>query len=333
MRLSLKPLHQQTLVITGASSGMGLATARRAAAAGASVFLGARDEEALKRICAEINAGGGNADFMVVDVASEEGVNGLAEGAVKRFGGFDTWVNVAGVCLVGPFKDVLMTDHRRLFEVNYWGVVYGSLAAARHFRTRGGSGALINVGSATSDIPLPYAGAYSASKFAVKAFTNVLRMELRQEKLPVSVTLIKPGAVDTPFLDNARTTLGNATRMTPPRYTPRVVADAILNAAQHPRREIVIGFPTLFGGKFATLFPRVVEWALSGTKPSSVVDQERPAPDPDSLYDVPPAGNERSGHLSARSFSVTAWVQTHPVASWTVFLAAAAGAIAVIIAW
>jgi short-subunit dehydrogenase len=325
-RIKLKPLNKQTIVILGASSGMGLATARLAAAAGAQVFLGSRDAEVLERVCAEINAKGGTADFVALDVASETSVNDFADAAVKRFGGFDTWVNVAGVCLVGPFKDILMADHRRVFEVNYWGLVYGSLAAVRHFRQEGKAGVLTNVGSATSEIPLPYAGAYSASKFAVKAFTNVLRMELSQEKLPVSVTFIKPGAVDTPFLDNARTTLGNATRMMPPRYMPSVAARAILNAAEHSRREITIGFPTLFGGKFASMFPRLVEGALSRATPESVVDKERAAPYPDSLYAVPEGGRERSGHLSARSLSMTTLVQTHPMISWLLLL----GTIAVI---
>ncbi len=332
MRLRLKPLNQQVFIVTGASSGIGLATARRAAQAGAKVFLAARDGDALARICDEIRAQGGTADFAVVDVASEQAVHDLARAAVGRFGGFDTWVNVAGVCLLGQLKDVLTEDHRRLFEVNYWGLVYGSLAAVRHFRELGKAGALINVGSAASEIPLPYAAAYTASKFAVKGFTNALRMELAHEELPVSVTFIKPGAVDTPFFHHSKTMLGGVTKMPPPRYTPRVVADAIVAAAHKPRREIVIGFPTLFGGKFVMMFPGLPEWVMSFASPSGIVDKAIEPPEITSLHSVPAEGKERSGYQSARSFSITTLVQAHTRAGVAAVVVLALGGIALYLA-
>jgi short-subunit dehydrogenase len=311
----LKTLAQQVIVITGASSGMGLSTARIAARAGACVFLAARDAVALRRICDEIHGTGGQAGFLAIDVGSEVEVEALAEAAIKRFGGFDSWINVAGVCLVGPLKDVSTADHQRLFQTNYWGVVHGSMAAVRHFRERGQPGALVNVGSAASDVVLPFAGTYAASKFAVKAFTNALRVELLHERLPVSVTLIKPSAVDSLLTEHAKTTLGAATRLPGPRYTPAVVARAILGAVQRPRREIAIGSPALIGAAVANLFPRATEWLMSRIGVDDIVGADRPAPTPNALDGVPTEGQVRSGRYPARDFSVTTAAQMNPAAT------------------
>ena len=320
----LKTLAQQVIVITGASSGMGLSTARIAARAGACVFLAARDAVALRRICDEIHGTGGQAGFLAIDVGSEAEVEALAEAAIKRFGGFDSWINVAGVCLVGPLKDVSTADHQRLFQTNYWGVVHGSMAAVRHFRERGQPGALVNVGSAASDVVLPFAGTYAASKFAVKAFTNALRVELMHERLPVSVTLIKPSAVDSLLTEHAKTTLGAATHLPGPRYTPAVVARAILDAVQHPRREIAIGSPALIGAALANLFPRATERLMSLIGADDVIDADRPAPTPNAIDGVPTEGQVRSGRYPARDFSVTTSAQTHPLATLSLFALAVA---------
>jgi NADP-dependent 3-hydroxy acid dehydrogenase YdfG len=169
MAPSLKPIHQQTIVITGASSGIGLATARAAAKAGAQVMLAARDDEALARICRDIEADGGAADFLATDVGDEAQIELLVRRTIERFGGFDTWVNNAGVGLISTIEEMSSDDHQLLFRTNYFGTVYGSIAAVRSFRERGVSGALINVGSAVGDIPLPLSVAYSATKHAVKA--------------------------------------------------------------------------------------------------------------------------------------------------------------------
>src|SRR5205085_8956246 len=170
MNVQLKKLNEQVVVITGASSGIGLATARMAAKQGARLVLAARTEEALKQLADEITQAGGAAIYVVADVGREEDVRRIAAEAVARFGGFDTWVNDAGVSIYGKITDVPTEDLRRLFETNFWGVVYGSRAAAEHLRTRGG--ALINVGSALSDRALPLQGMYCASKHAVKGFTD-----------------------------------------------------------------------------------------------------------------------------------------------------------------
>src|SRR5690606_23064918 len=123
----------------------------------------------------------------------------------------------------------------------YWGMVHGSLVAAKHFREHGTSGALINIGSALSDRAIPLQGHYSASKHAVKGFTDALRMELEKEGLPVSVTLVKPNATNTPYVQHAANHLETAPALPQPSYAPEVVAQAILHAAAHPQRDVTVG--------------------------------------------------------------------------------------------
>lgn len=239
MALRLKPLHEQTIVITGASSGIGLTTARMAARAGAKLVLAARSGEALAQLDQEITASGGQASHVVADVGSELDVIRISETAIGRFGGFDTWVNNAGVSVYGRIEDVSTDDLRRLFETNFWGVVYGSRAALVHLKVRGG--AIINLGSTVSDRAIPLQGMYSASKFAIRGFTDALRMELEEQGAPISVTLIKPAAIDTPYIQHAKNYLDTEPDFPPPVYAPETVASAILHAAAHPERDIFVG--------------------------------------------------------------------------------------------
>ena len=208
--LKLKPLARQVVVITGATSGIGLSTARAASAKGARVVLAARNEEALKAVEADLKSKGANVVHVVADVGRESDVRRIAETAITAFGGFDTWVNNAGVSIVGPLTETSVEDHRRLFETNYWGVVNGSLVAVEHFRTRAGGGALINIGSVLGDLAIPLQGAQAAAKHAVRVFTDTLRMELADERAPVSLTLIKPSAIDTPIDNHTRNLTGAA---------------------------------------------------------------------------------------------------------------------------
>ena len=237
--MTLKPIQEQTLVITGASSGIGLVTARKAAEHGARLVLAARSEDALHQLADEITEAGGEAVAVVADVAVRDDVRAIAEAAGDAFGGFDTWVNVAGAFLYGRLDEVPIEDMRRLFEVNVWGLVYGSLEAVAHLRERGG--ALINVGSVLSDRALMLQGIYSASKHAVKGFTDALRMELEDEGAPISVTLVKPSAVDTPYPIHAKNYMDEEATIPPPVYAPDVVARAILHCAEHPRRDVIVG--------------------------------------------------------------------------------------------
>lgn len=239
MALRLKPLREQVIVITGASSGIGLATAKMAAEAGARVVLVARSEETLSSLAEDIRRKGGQAIHFAADVADRPALDRVAASTIEQFGGFDTWVNDAGVSIWGKLEEISEEDARRLFDTNFWGVVNGSQIAVRHLKAKGG--ALINVGSVVSDVAFALQGIYSASKHAVKGFTDALRMELEHDRAPISVTLIKPGAIDTPFTQHARKYTAEQPKLPPPVYAPEEVAKAILHAAQRPKRDIYIG--------------------------------------------------------------------------------------------
>jgi short-subunit dehydrogenase len=323
MVAKLKPLAEQTIVITGASSGIGLATARLAAKRGAKVVLAARDGEALSRIVSEIEAAGGTAIHVVADVAEEAQVEHVAEAAIERFGGFDTWVNNAGVGVISTAEETSSTDHHRIFEVNYFGLVYGSLAAVRHFRERGEPAALINLGSAVSDMPMLLSVPYSATKHAIKGFTDGLRVELGQEDLPISVTLIKPSAIDTRFFDHAKTNMGGMGKAPGPNYSPDVVAHAILHAAEHHKRDIAVGATAALGGPMASLAPGLVEGQQQNWDYKMLVDYGH-MPEDENLYHAPEEGHEQSRYGHGRDFSITTSVQQRP--GLALGLAAAAGA-------
>jgi NAD(P)-dependent dehydrogenase (short-subunit alcohol dehydrogenase family) len=273
LSLRHKRLDQQVIVITGASSGIGLATARMAARRGARVVLAARSGEALTRIVGEIAAAGGRAIAVTADVGDRTQVETIASQAVEAFGGIDTWVNVAGLTIYGPLRAVTQDDHERLLRTNFWGTVNGSLVAVEHLSRRGG--ALINVGSVASDLAFPLQGMYSASKHAVKGFTDALRMELQQDGEPISVTLIKPTSIDTPLPRRARNYMDQEPMLPPPVYRPEEVANAILHAAVHPQRDIVVGgagkaFTTakeLAPGAFDLLAPAIMAFQKRSTKP------------------------------------------------------------------
>jgi short-subunit dehydrogenase len=239
MKPELKKLSEQTIVITGPTSGIGLVTARLAASRGARLVLAARTSGALRELTNEIREHGGQAEYAVADVSDRQQVEDIAHVAIERFGGFDTWVNNAAISIYGKLDDVSLEDHRKLFDTNYWGVVHGSLVAAEHLRQRGG--ALVNVGSALSDRAMPIQGTYCASKHAVKGFTDAFRMELEHEGAPISVTLIKPSSIDTPYRQHAKNYLPNEPKNPAPVYAPEAVAEAILYAAEHPIRDIYVG--------------------------------------------------------------------------------------------
>src|SRR5215210_3392433 len=322
MGVQLKRLKEQTIVITGASSGIGLVTARMAARAGAQLVLAARSEEALRQLTDEIRAAGGEAIYVVADVGREEDVREIADAAIHRFGGFNTWVNNAGVSIYGKLTEIPVEDLRHLFETNFWGVVYGSLAAARHLRGRGG--AIINVGSTLSDRAIPIQGMYSASKHAVKGFTDALRMELEADGAPVSVTLIKPGAIDTPYPHHAKNYMEAEPTVPPPVYAPEVVAEAILHCAEHAERDVFAGG----GGKAISmtekyaprLTDKVMEWTMTEMQKSN----EPPRPREDNGLDKPSGQlRERGGGLAYVSeTSLYTKASLHPVLTTALVLGA-----------
>ncbi len=237
--MKLKRLEDQVVVITGATSGIGLVTARMAARRGAKLVLVARTESALCELTEELRAAGADATYVRADVGVEREVHNVRDAACMEFGGFDTWINNAAVSIYGKVADVPIEDHRRLFDTNYWGVVYGSLVAAEHLATKGG--AIINIGSTLSDRAIPIQGTYSASKHALKGFTDALRMELEHDKASISVTLIKPATINTPYPQHAKNYLPTDPALASPVYDPSIVAEAILHAAENPVRDLYVG--------------------------------------------------------------------------------------------
>jgi short-subunit dehydrogenase len=302
----LKKLRDQTIVITGASSGIGLATARLAAQSGARVVLSSRNESDLRRVMSEINVAGGRAIFAVADVADPQQVDGVAEAAVSAFGAIDTWVNNAGVTIFGKLTDVPLADKKRLFDVNFWGVVNGCRTAVRHMRNRGG--AIINIGSIVSDQPVPLQGIYSASKHAVKGYTDALRMELEHDRLPISVSLVKPSAIDTPYLEHARNYMDAAPSFPPPVYAPEVVARAILRCAENPVRDVTVGG----GGRMMTLVgalaPRTMDKYMETAMFRQQKDRHRSRETMDSLYE-PKRDGQTSGPYEGRVMTSSAYTR------------------------
>ncbi|MFC7737235.1 SDR family oxidoreductase [Roseomonas sp. GCM10028921] len=282
----LKPVSEQVIVITGATSGIGLATAREAAERGAAVVIVARNEEALNALAQEIRGKGGRAEPVVADVADMAQVEAISEAAIRVFGGFDSWCNNAGVAIFGEMEDVPLEDQRRLFDVNYWGVVHGTLVAARHLKGKGG--AIVNTGSVLSDRAMALQGPYSAAKFALKGVTEAFRTEFEAENYPISVTLVKPGPIDTPYMEHARNLMGTVgTRNPPPSYHPRVVARAILYACETRVRDLVVGGGGLMVSVMGRLAPKLTDLIMSKiAKPVQSSDQPGRAERRDNLYDA-----------------------------------------------
>jgi short-subunit dehydrogenase len=292
MSIKLKPLNDQVIVITGATSGIGLVTARMASRKGARLVLAARNTEALRRLVHELHLNGGQAHAVATDVANWNQVEHLAEEAIRRFGRIDTWVNDAGVSIYGRIDRVPLRDQRRLFETNFWGVVHGCMAALPVLRKNGG--ALINIGSIVSDRAVPLQGIYSASKHAVQGFTDALRLEVEKDGLPISITLIKPGATDTPHLKHARNYLQQEPTFPPLVYAPETVAETVLHCCTHPERDITVG-----GGKALTWLGKLAPGLMDRIMEARMFDwqhTDEPArARPDNLFEAGPDLDERGG--------------------------------------
>jgi short-subunit dehydrogenase len=312
MTIKLKPLAEQVILITGASSGIGLVTARSAAMRGAKVLLVARDGEALRRAVDEIVRAGGTADFAVADVGDALQVAAAADHAVQCWGRIDTWVNDAGVGIVAKLVETPLAEHHRIFRTNYFGVVNGATEAVRHLREKGG--ALVTVASVASEVPAPMLGAYAATKHAVKAFIETLRMELLADEAPISVTLVKPSGIDTPFALHSANHAPGAAQIPKPAYAPELVAEAVLDAAEHPRRDVTVGgagrLQVLLATHFPALLDRMSGFLIRQTYDAAMAPRER-----STLFQ--PSGRHRpqSGSLQPRRVSLYTAARRHPVAA------------------
>jgi short-subunit dehydrogenase len=296
MAIKLKPLDQQVIVITGASSGIGLATAEAAAEAGAKLVLAARSSDTLADIVARLGAAGAQAVHVTADVAEPEAVQEIAQAALTRFGGIDTWVNDAGVSIYGRLEEVSEEDARRLFDVNFWGVVHGSLTALAYMRERGG--AIINIGSEVSDAIVPLQGYYSASKHAVKGFTDALRVEVQEvDEAPVAITLIQPTAVDTPFPQHGKNYMDKEPKLPSPMIAPEKVAAAILEAAVEATHERKVGMMAKLNATIAKLSPGLAK-KLEAMQAGQQYDE--PPRDPEGTLDKPGESGRTRGSGPSR---------------------------------
>ncbi|MFE0824439.1 SDR family oxidoreductase [Streptomyces sp. NPDC058847] len=245
---------RQVVVITGASSGIGRGAAQAFAARGAGVVLAARSEQALTEVARECGERGGRALAVPTDVSDEEAVQILARRAVEKFGRIDVWVNAAAVWSYGRFEDTPGPVFRQIVDTTLLGQVYAARAVLPQFRTQG-HGLLINIGSLYGRLSAPYIAPYVTAKWGLLGFSEVLRQELRDAP-GITVCTILPGAVDTPIYRHAANYIGRQIRPLPPVTSPDRVVTAVLRAADHPQREIVVGQTHRIGAWIHRLTPR-----------------------------------------------------------------------------
>ncbi len=244
MMHSLQTFRQSTVVITGASAGVGRAVARRFARAGGNLALIARDAAALSEVKREVESLGGSAMVVPADVADANAVLNAADSIMARKGSIDIWINNAMVTVFSPLWKINPDEFRRVTEVTYLGVVHGTMAVLRHMRPRN-RGTILNVGSALAYRGIPLQAAYCGAKFAIRGFTESLRTELIHANSAIALMIVELPAVNTPQFDWARTHMPRQPRPVPPVVQPEVIADVIFRAALRPRREYWIGFSTL----------------------------------------------------------------------------------------
>lgn len=239
----MKRARADVVVVTGASSGVGRACARAFGATGARVALIARNEDALGVAADEVRRAGGTAMVLPLDVADAQAVEDAAARVEAEWGGMDVWVNCAMATVFAPVTAVTPDEYRRVTEVTYLGYVHGTLAALKRMLARD-RGTIVQIGSALAYRSIPLQGAYCAAKAAIRGFNDSLRTELIHDKSRVKLTMVQLPAVNTPQATRQRNKLGNQSQPVPPMFSPESIAELIVQAANDPPREMLIGQPT-----------------------------------------------------------------------------------------
>jgi NAD(P)-dependent dehydrogenase (short-subunit alcohol dehydrogenase family) len=300
------------VVITGASAGVGRATAHAFAKKGASLGLMARGQDPLEIACGEVRALGGKALPIVVDVSNSKEVASAADQIEQEFGPIDIWINNAMVSVFSPFQELTPEEFRRVTEVTYLGYVYGTMVALTRMRERGG--VIVQVGSALAYRAIPLQSAYCGAKHAVEGFTESVRSELLHDRSPVRITMVQLPAVNTPQFRWVKSRLRGKPQPVPPIFQPEVAANAIVWAAENTPREIIVGgraATIVWGNKF---FPGFGDWYLSRTGYDS---QQMKIPDdpnrPFNLWQPVSSAAGVHGDFDDRSynFSYQLWMRTH----------------------
>jgi NAD(P)-dependent dehydrogenase (short-subunit alcohol dehydrogenase family) len=318
--MQLKPIGEQVVVVFGASSGIGRVTAQKFAERGAKVVVSARSEEGLRSLVNEIQQAGGTALAVTADVSDFAQVKAVAERAVAEYGRLDTWAHISGVGLYAKFMEIAPEEFKRVIEVDLVGSAYGAMAALPHLKRDGG--ALIVVSSVESQVSFPYHSAYAAAKHGIPGWLDALRLELKHDGIPVSVTNIMPAAINTPFFSSARTKLGVKPAAPPPVYHPSTVADQILYAAEHPIRDMIAGG----AGKVYIQIQRISPLAMDkllllvGFK-SQKTDEPKTVDAPNNLFAPQDRDNRVEGdfgHLTLKR-SLYNWLGRHPYLRRAIF--------------
>jgi NAD(P)-dependent dehydrogenase (short-subunit alcohol dehydrogenase family) len=303
-----KPLNEQVVVVTGASSGLGRAIARLAGERGAKVVVTARNEEALANCVAEIERAGSQALAVPGDITDRDVVERGVETAVERFGRIDTYVANAIVTVYSEVDRLEEDELRRVFDVNFFGVVYGYWAALPHLRASRGT--FLHVNSALSYRGIPLQAAYCSSKAALRTFFESARVEEQKAGTGVDISLVLPGAINTPQFDRDRQKLGYQPQPVPPIYQPEPFAEATLHCAERPIRELPISWGAqklLWGQKLA---PRAGDWVLRRNGWNGQHTGERkPVDSPDILFGTLPGDPGARGRFDARSRGSTLWTR------------------------
>ncbi|GAA1551665.1 SDR family oxidoreductase [Actinomadura kijaniata] len=284
-------IKNSVVVITGASSGIGRATALAFAAKGARVVLSARRKDALEAAARECEERGGEALVVPADVADYAAVEELARQTVQRYGRIDVWVNGAAVSLFAPFQEAPLDDFRRVLDVNVMGYVHGARAALEHMRRRG-RGVLVNVSSLTALAPQPYSTAYVMSKAAVTALGASLRQQLRLEgHKGVHVCTVQPATIDTPFFQHAANYTGRQVVAMPPVYSPERVADTIVRLVRDPEPEVTVGPSARAVRALTRMNAQAVEKVMARQVDKAHLSRQDPAPAMSGNLYTPSAGS------------------------------------------
>jgi short-subunit dehydrogenase len=303
----------EVVVITGASAGVGRATAHRFARDGASVVLIARASKALDAAAAEVRAMGVRTLAIGVDVADAAQVEAAAERVEHEIGPIDIWINAAMATIFAPVSEISAEEFRRATDVTYLGTVHGTMSALKRMRLRN-RGKIVQVGSALAYRAIPLQSAYCGAKFAIRGFTDALRVELMHDKSKVSVTMVQLSAFNTPQFQWGRTRLPRRPQPVPPIYQPEVAAEGIHYAAHHFRRELWVGYPAVKAIIGNGLVPWLADRILAKEGYSGQMDKEPvPADRPDNLFEPVDRDFGTHGRFDdrSRSFSSQLWMTTH----------------------